>query len=112
MPLKLNSTPEGTNNLLITILQQQMGIGTKQTFLTPASTFLAPSGSYIWAIKAIGGNVTISDAYDINGNYIPALDLITIKESDIFVAQLSQIYIRDTSTGVAVIYCMNTDYIY
>ena len=109
MPLKLNSTPEGTNNLLITILKQQMGIGTVQTVITDTAAYTAPSGSYWWAFKAIDGDVVIDTAKDINGTTISGLSGVTIKQSDILTIQLS--YIKLTS-GKAVLYAMNTDYVY
>jgi hypothetical protein len=79
----------------------QMGLGYEQTPLVieDTETYVAPSGSFFYAVKAMNGDVVIAEALDINGNVI--LSGYTVKDGDELKFPLSAISL---TSGNAIVY--------
>jgi len=79
--------------------QQADELGTNSKTYT-AGTVDTTGGVIICAIKALGGDLTITSAKDAAGSAITELATIVIKQSDVYLKQLSELAFTGTAAEV------------
>ena len=79
--------------------QNMFGFEIVPTVIEDTSTYTAPTGSFYYAIKAIDGDVIITEATDIAGNVV--FIGYTIKEGDTWNFPFSEVTL---TSGKAILY--------
>lgn len=98
---RINQDISGVVKMLVKGLQDSYGFEKDPEVIADTNEHTAPDGYFYYAIKAIGGDVTINAVKDLSGNAISGLATKVIQQGDVLYYPLSSI---DLSGGTAVAY--------